>query len=522
MKRDLGILMVVLVFISMFSLIPQMVARDSTTPWPTNGWQNSTPEDQGVDSQILTELLQTNSETHTILAIRHGKVILDVSRYPFTSSQPHALFSVTKSFVSTLVSVAIKNGYIKDVKQSVWDFFPKDKTANMDARKEAMTIEDLLTQQSGLGITGIDDLALYKMTDKSTNWVQSILDTPMQNPPGTTYFYLDANAHLVSAIVQIATKMSTADFAAKFLFGPLGITDATWVADQQGVNQGGDHLFMSAVSMAKLGYLYLHNGLWDGQQILSADWVETATKVWVKSAGISYDYGYLWWNGLVSRTEYRMYAALGFQGQAIWVVPDKDLIVVTTNDLASNGQTILTGIMNAALSDQPLAPNEAGLKALQTRIGELTNPQPMTVKAIPDAIKAISGKVYQFDPNDFGWKSIAFDFTKSDEVMITLGLPDKEIKLPLGMDGIYRVSTDGLPSEPLWRPVADVPLMLKGGFLGKRLMVYMGDCMGMDFWTLGVDFNKDGSKLWVSAQSLNEMNSVSMTTSYIHNLVGTS
>lgn len=217
-----------------------------------------------------------------------------------------------------------------------------------------------------------------------------------------------------------------------------------------------------------------------------------------------------------------MYAALGFQGQAIWVVPEKDLIVVTTNDLASDGQTILTGIMNASLSDQPLAPNKEELKALQTRIEELANPKPLPIKAIPDAIKVLSGKVYKLEPNDFGWKSIVFDFTKSDEVMITLGLPDKEIKLPVGMDSVYRVSTDGLPSEPLWRPIADVPLMLKGGFLGKRLMVYMGDCMGMDFWTLAVDFNKDGSKLWVSAQSLNEMNSIYMTTSLIHNLVGAS
>lgn len=232
MKRDLGILIVVLVFMSMFSLIPQIVARDSTmTPWPTNGWQTSTPEEQGVNSEALTTLLQSNTDVHTILAVRHGNVILDVSRYPFTSSQPHALFSVTKSFVSTLVGIAIDKGYIKSVKQSIWDFFPKDKTANMDARKEAITIEDLLTQRSGLSL---DDFSVYKITDKNVTWVQFILDQPMVSEPGMNALLLDANTHLASAIIQISTQMSTADFATKFLFEPLGITDATWMADPQG------------------------------------------------------------------------------------------------------------------------------------------------------------------------------------------------------------------------------------------------------------------------------------------------
>ncbi|MBI1278588.1 MAG: serine hydrolase [Anaerolineaceae bacterium] len=515
MKRKLRLLIVVLVFLFMISLIPPMVARDSTAiPWPTEGWETSTPEEQGVNSEALTTLLQSNTEVHTIMAIRHGKVILDVSRYPFTSSQPHALFSVTKSFVSTLVGIAIDKGYIKSIDQSIWDFFPKDKTANMDARKEAITLEDLLTQRSGISF---DDLSIYKIADKNVTWAQFILDQPMVSEPGINSLLLDANTHLASAILQISTKMSTADFAMKFLFAPLGITDATWIADPQGVSQGGDHLYMSPASMAKLGYLYLHGGEWDGQQIVSSDWITLVTSTVTK--GNTQDYGYSWWTSSISGTNHQVYAALGLHGQAIWVVPDSDLVVVTTNDSAAEGQTIINAIANASTSDQPLAPNPVALKALQTRLGELAHPKAIAVKPIPDAMKAVSGKVYQFQPNDFGWKSIAIDFTKTDEVMITLGLSDKEIKLPVGMDSVYRVSTDGLPAEPMWRPIANVPLMLRAGFLGKRFIVYMSDCMGMEFWTLNFDFSKDVSKLWIVAQSLNESYDVSFIT---HDLVGSS
>ena len=125
---------------------------------------------------------------------------------------------MTQSFVATLVGIAIDKGYIKSVNQSIWDFFPKEKTANMDARKKTITVEDLLPQRSGLAVN--DGLDIYKITDKDLSWVQYILDKPMQSEPGTAFGYFDANAHLASAIVQTATKTSSLAFAEQFLFAP--------------------------------------------------------------------------------------------------------------------------------------------------------------------------------------------------------------------------------------------------------------------------------------------------------------
>ncbi len=514
MKRLFSFLIVVMMFLSLFAFVSQSVAGD--VPWPTTAWQSSTPEEQGVDSQALLNLMQSTSDVHTVLAIRHGKVILDASRYPFSSSQPHALFSATTSFVSTLVGIAIDKGYIKDIKQSIWDFFPKDKTANMDARKEAITIEDLLTQRTGLLID--DDLNIYKLTAKDDAWVQHILDKPMQNQPGTVHQYWEAHGHLVSALVQIATKMSAADFAAKYLFAPLGITDATWVADPQGVSTGGNQLFMSPLSMAKLGYLYLHGGQWDGQQIVSEEWTKTAVITRIKAAEVSgvLNYGYLWWTSTVSGHE--AYVALGALGQAIWVVPDLDLVVVTTNDIGFISRAVVMTIINASTSDKPLPANEATNKALQTRIDELMHPTAATPKSVPDAIKIVSGKVFQLQPNDFGWTSFSIDFAKPEEALITIGVADKTISLPVGLDNVPRLSTDGLPAEPLWRPLANVPQMLKAGYLGKHLMVYMADSMGMEFWTMNISFSKDGGKMWLTAQSIDESDGGGSTT---HDLVST-
>jgi hypothetical protein len=252
---------------------------------------------------------------------------------------------------------------------------------------------------------------------------------------------------------------------------------------------------------------------------VSADWIGQASGIQVKDAVAPLDYGYLWWSGQVARTEHRFYAAMGMMGQNIWVVPDLDLIVVTTNDLSNDGQAIISAIAKAAVSDQPLPPNPSALKTLQARVDELAHPQASSVKPIPDAAKVSSGKVYQLEPNDFGWKSISIDFAKPDEALFMIGLPDKVLKLPVGMDTVYRVSTEGLPAESVWRPIANVPQMVRAGFLGKRLMIYMADCMGMEFWTLTVDFSKDGSKLWVSAVALND---TSATFSMSHDLIGTS
>jgi CubicO group peptidase (beta-lactamase class C family) len=128
----------------------------------------------------------------------------------------------------------------------------------------------------------------------SPDWVQFTLDRPMIDEPGSRFVYCSPGMHLLSAILQQATKMTALDFARQSLFEPLGIRDVVWPADPQGVTHGWGDLYLHPHDMAKLGYLWLNHGQWEGRQIVSRAWVEDSVKVQMRTGGDD-DYGYGWW-----------------------------------------------------------------------------------------------------------------------------------------------------------------------------------------------------------------------------------
>ena len=199
------------------------------------------------------------------------------------------------------------------------------------AAKQAMTLENLLTMTSGLDWEEGDPT--YASLYRSQNWVDWVMKLPMTGEPGKDFVYCSGCSHVLSAVLQQQTGMNTEAFADQNLFQPLGISDYRWDKDAQGIPIGGWGLGLTPRQMAKLGYLYLHQGNWNGRQIISSSWVKTATTRHVvtgdKIAGGSLDYGYQWWIYPTNNA----YTALGRGGQTIFVAPDQDLIVVTTADL---------------------------------------------------------------------------------------------------------------------------------------------------------------------------------------------
>ena len=210
-----------------------------------------------------------------------------MTRTPGTS-----LYSCTKSFVSTLVGIAVDQGAIDGIDHRVLDYLPGYTFANQDARKEAMTVEHLLTMTTGLDWQEGDPT--YRAMYMSNDWVQYVLDIPMREQPGERFNYCSGCSHVLAAIVQNGTKAKTQDFARKNLFQPLGISNWRWDTDAKGMAIGGWGLQLTARDMAKLGYLYLHEGTWDGKQIVSRTWVEEATRQHTTTDG-SLGYGYQWW-----------------------------------------------------------------------------------------------------------------------------------------------------------------------------------------------------------------------------------
>ena len=246
-----------------------VLAQDEAVPWPTEGWVTSTPEEQGMDSALLADGLeylmeQSGFDIHSLTVIRNGHIVTDANFFPFRAGELHDLASVTKSFTATLVGMAIEQDLIEGVEQPVLEVFPDRTVANLDADKEAMTVEDLLTMSPGFECRRSPDTTAQMM--ETPDWVQFALDQPMTHEPGTAWAYCGVASHLLSAAIAETSGMHALDFASSHLLLPLGIDDARWFTDPQGNHRGWGDLFLHPHDAAKLGYLYLSGGEWDGRQ----------------------------------------------------------------------------------------------------------------------------------------------------------------------------------------------------------------------------------------------------------------
>jgi CubicO group peptidase (beta-lactamase class C family) len=242
------------------------------------------------------------------------------------------LKSVSKSVLSALVGIAFDRGYLKNLEDSIKNFFPEHLTAADDAKKKAITIEDLLTMRSGLESTSNVN---YGRWVQSGNWVRHVLARPLVDQPGGRMIYSTGNSHLLSAILTKATKMSTFEFARRYLTEPLGISMAPWVRDPQGIYLGGNEIHWTPRGMLAFGELYLNGGRAGGKQLISETWIKESLKPRARSYWSGRGHGYGWWIDTLGGQE--TYYAWGHGGQFIFLVPALKLVVVTTS-LPSPGE----------------------------------------------------------------------------------------------------------------------------------------------------------------------------------------
>lgn len=344
----------------------------SANIYPTKGWQISTPEEQGIRSQMLAEMMEHvktyNFSIDSILIVRNGYVVLDAYFYPFLKGQKHIIHSCTKSIMSALIGIAIDKGYIKSVDQPITDFLPNKEFANMDDLKKSITLENLLMMASGLKCR---DSYLYRWVglfemQNSSDWAQYVLDLPMSEAPGERFEYCNGVSYLLSVIIQNTTGMKTLDFARKHLFGPLGIVDVGWATSPQGVDIGYGEMWLKPHDMAKFGWLFLNKGRWSNKQILPSSWVDVSTRGHI-GAALFDQYGYQWWVDSAG-----FYMAVGHKGQFIFIVPQKNLVVVFTSDLSGRhfpipNLLLQNYIIPAAEASKPLPSNTEE----QARLDEL-------------------------------------------------------------------------------------------------------------------------------------------------------
>jgi CubicO group peptidase (beta-lactamase class C family) len=262
---------------------------------------------------------------HSLLASQRGKVILERYFNGARATRGANIKSVSKSLISALVGVAIERRLIPGVETPVTTYFPEI-SADRDARKRVITIEDLLTMRSGLESTSNRN---YGAWVQSRNWVQHAIARPLLSPPGTQMDYSTGNTHLLSAVLTKATNSSTWQFAQEVVARPLGFTLPRWPQDPQGIYFGGNDMLLTPRQMLAFGELYLNDGRVKGTQVIPARWIEQSFVPRGYSRISGQRYGYGWW--IRELAGYQAFYAWGFGGQYIILVPDLELVVVTTS-----------------------------------------------------------------------------------------------------------------------------------------------------------------------------------------------
>jgi CubicO group peptidase (beta-lactamase class C family) len=351
--------------------------------WPTSGWRTAAPAAQGMDPAVLDDLDTKapayHSQVRSLLVVRHGYLVYERYWQGFAASDGHDVRSVTKSVVSALVGIALGDGKLTGLDQTVGELLARHLPKDADPRLARVTLEQLLTMTSGLA--GDDpslggDPRISQRQGASRDWVRHILGRRLATTPGTSFAYSSATSHLLSAIVADATGVSALAFARARLFGPLGINSAkapepvvvahpspatlkayerapvAWPTDPQGYQLGFGGLKLPSRDLAKFGYLYLNGGRWDGRQVIPAGYVAASTRPHSTPPPDfpAESYGYQWW--VTSQAGHSSFLAVGFGGQRIRVVPDLDLVVVITTDAARQrddadnlvGETIIPAV----------------------------------------------------------------------------------------------------------------------------------------------------------------------------------
>lgn len=351
----------------------KLTAQD--IPWPTEGWAVSTPAEQGLKGSLLDDLNNDIIDgkygyVDRMVVVRHGKLVvnerykndyreiskghtgalgcgvdmcpegeeIDEYNYYHPAKHPyyegrdvHSLQSVTKSVASVLIGIAIRRGKIESTRVPFLSFFEDYDLSRIEERLESATLEDLLTMRTGIEWhehdRPLNDTNTTLQLEKSQDWIQFTLDQPTDANPGEKWVYNSGGSHLMSGIIKKATGMYVDEFADRYLFGPLGIREYYWKKTPKGYPDTEGGLYLEALDLAKIGYLFLQDGVWDGKRILPDGWVRASTTDHVEgSAAGGRGYGYQWWR--VDRGDTAVWAGLGFGGQYLLVIPEYDLIGV--------------------------------------------------------------------------------------------------------------------------------------------------------------------------------------------------
>jgi len=427
------------------------------TPAAYLGLPRSSPEAQGIASRDILDFVQAADEQidmmNSFMLIRHGRVVAEAWWAPYDAETPHILYSLSKSFTSTAVGLAISEGKLS-LDDQVLKFFPDDAPPQPSDNLRAMRVRDLLRMATG----NQTEAQLRDAATKDEPWTRIFLAHPVPFKPGTHFLYNSPGTYMLSAIVQKVTGMTVLDYLRPRLFEPLGFKDPSWVTSPQGISAGAYGLMVRTEEIARFGQLYLQKGAWRGRQLVPAAWVQEATSL--KTANGSaptsdwdQGYGYQFW-----RCRHNAYRGDGAFGQYCIVIPEQDAVVAITSGVR-NMQSVMNLVWDKllpAMKTRPLPEDPASRKALQEKLASLAVKMPAGRPTSPAAAR-VSGKWYEFPKNDTSIQAVQLDLN-SESPALVVRTAGGEKRTPIGL-GAWAKSRGGfsngidqflsVPAEPL-------------------------------------------------------------------------
>ncbi len=409
---------------------------------PGSKWKVASPESQGLDSAVLAEAVDyvraKRIPLHSFLIVRNGVMVLEAYFWPYQGREVHDIASVTKSFTSTAIGLAIDKGFLTGVDEKVTQFFPSAGSPS-DPRRSRLSVRHLLTMTSGFDCNtegGEKALAAMRM---SSDWANYAVGLPMITEPGSQFAYCSCNNHALSSVVTARTGMSAARFLQANLFDPLGIKNAVWPQDAKGRSHGWGDLHLHPTDMARVGLLFLNEGRWGNRQVLSRDWIRNATRenVQVRS-GVGY--GYSWW---INTERPPIFEAEGRGGQRISVLPKENIVLVFTGG-GANTDEIAPFLFRSIRSDVAIPENRVGQQKLRRALNESSKEviEPSN-KLAPSLARSVSGITYELASNPLNLRTIRLDFNRGNEALATLGFDETRWMARAGLDGRRRFAAAG-------------------------------------------------------------------------------
>lgn len=307
-------------------------------PRTTDGLPVGTLAGTGLDPHLLATMVTkivdgTYPNVHSVLLLKDGKLVFEEYFYEYGRESLHPMRSATKSIVSALTGQALAQGLLPGVQAPVAGYFPEYTWQHTSPLKQAITVQDLLTNQSGLDYGVADPKAVgnEEAMDHSPDWVKYTFDLPMREAPGTVGRYNSGNPITLGRIIEKQAHQPLPEFARQHLFGPLGIARFDWRFQPDSSSaETFCQVSLRPRDMARFGLLYLDRGRWQGRQVVPATWVTASLAK--HSVVQNVIYGYLWWLKYLDAGGTRYYgaAAQGNGGQRIWVLPQQHLVAVVT------------------------------------------------------------------------------------------------------------------------------------------------------------------------------------------------